>query len=124
MQIQGKITHIGEAHDVSDKLKLRDLVVTTNDEYPQDILIQFFQERCADLDSFLAGQEVMVDFRIKGKKWTNPDGVVKYFNSLNGWKVTRIGTTTAQPVSSPSEPEAVMPAAAASKKDEEDDLPF
>ena len=66
------------------------------------------QDRCELLDSFEVGQEVEIFFDLRGREWTNPQGQVKYFNTLQAWKlvseqssVTTSPTTPAQTASAP-----------------------
>jgi hypothetical protein len=87
MQIQGKIKLINPEQVVSDKFKKREIVVETADQYPQAILIQFTQDKCSILDKYAVGQEVTVHINLRGREWTAPDGVVKYFNTIEGWRI-------------------------------------
>lgn len=85
----GELTKIEEVRQVSDSFKKREFVVTDNSgKYPQTILLQVVQDRCEILDKVKVGQLVEVSFFLNGREWTNPkDGVVRYFNSLDAWKV-------------------------------------
>ena len=68
----------------------RELVVTTQEQYPQNILVEFVQDRCEILDSFQVGELVKIDINIRGREWTNKDNEVKYFNSIQGWRIEKI----------------------------------
>ena len=85
--IPGTIKLITPEQQVSDKFRKRDVVITTSEQYPQHILIQFTQDRCDLLNGLQVGQEVTVHYNLRGREWTNPQGEVKYFNSIEGWKV-------------------------------------
>lgn len=87
MEVTGKIKMINPTQVVSDKFSKREFVVTTNDMYPQDILFQLTQDKCTLLDMFKVGDKVEVSFNLRGREWTNPQGEVKYFNSLEAWKI-------------------------------------
>ena len=72
-------------------------------DYPQPLQFEMVQDRCELLDSFEVGQEVEIFFDLRGREWTNPQGQVKYFNTLQAWKlvseqssVTTSPTTPAQ----------------------------
>ena len=65
----------------------RELIVTTNEQYPQNILIEFVQDKCDTLENYKVGQGVKVSINVKGREWINPQGEAKYFNSLQGWKI-------------------------------------
>jgi hypothetical protein len=71
----------------------RDLVIITEEQYPQTIIIQFTQQRCDLLDSLQVGQIVKVYINIRGREWTNPQGETKYFNTIEGWKIEFVQTT-------------------------------
>nr|DAS52616.1 MAG TPA: Single-stranded DNA-binding protein [Caudoviricetes sp.]DAY29692.1 MAG TPA: Single-stranded DNA-binding protein [Caudoviricetes sp.] len=99
MEIQGRIKTIFATETVGQNgFQKRDLVITTDGQYPQDIIIQFTQGNCALLDNLQVGQMVKIHFNLQGREWTNPQGEVKYFNTVLGWKIELIQTTNvAQP---------------------------
>jgi hypothetical protein len=63
--------------------------VQTEDQYPQSIQLEFVQDKVDLLNAFSLGDKVSVDINIRGREWTSPDGVVKYFNTLQGWRITK-----------------------------------
>jgi hypothetical protein len=87
MEITGVIKVLKDTQEVSDKFKKRELVVTTEETYPQDILIEFSQDKCALLDKYTEGQRVEVGINIRGREWKSPAGEVKYFNTIQGWRL-------------------------------------
>lgn len=94
MEIQGRIKTIFATETVGENgFQKRDLVITTEEQYPNDILIQFTQSKCALLDTLQVGQRVKVHFNLQGREWTSPQGEVKYFNTIVGWKIELIQTT-------------------------------
>lgn len=94
MEIQGRIKTIFAPETVGQNgFQKRDLVITTNGQYPQDIIIQFTQGNCALLDNLQIGQMVKIHFNLQGREWTSPQGEVKYFNTVLGWKIELIQTT-------------------------------
>ena len=83
MNISGKVKLINETKEYgSNGFRKRELVVTTQEQYPQNILVEFVQDRCEILDSFQVGELVKIDINIRGREWTNKDNEVKYFNSM------------------------------------------
>ena len=93
MEITGKITKIMNLQVVSDRFKKREFVLSTdiNTSYPQYIIFQTTQEKCAMLDSVKVNDEVKVFFKIRGREWTNPqDNKVKYFVTLEAWRIDKI----------------------------------
>lgn len=94
MEIQGRIKQIFAPESVgANGFQKRDLVITTEEQYPNDILIQFTQQRCDLLNNLKVGQNVRVHFNLRGREWTNQQGEVKYFNTIEGWKIELIQTT-------------------------------
>jgi hypothetical protein len=80
---------------VSEKFKKREFVVTDeSSQYPQDILFQTVQDKTTLLDKFKEGQEITVHFNLKGREWTSPTGDVKYFNTLECWRIEGDAQTT------------------------------
>ena len=94
MEIQGRIKQIFPSQMIGQNgFEKRDLVIVTEEQYPQTIIIQFTQQRCDLLDSLQVGQNVKVYINIRGREWTNPQGETKYFNTIEGWKIEVIQTT-------------------------------
>ncbi len=93
IETKGIIHTIYETKHVSDKFTKREFVVETSDnpKYPQFILFQITGDKVSQLDGLNAGDEVRVDFQVRGREWRSPSGDVKYFNSLDCWKVERVG---------------------------------
>jgi hypothetical protein len=89
MEIAGKIKVINPTKEVSDTFKKREVVITTEEQYPQHISIDFIQDKCSVLDSYNVGENVKVSINVRGKEHTTKDGEVKYFNQLQGWKIER-----------------------------------
>lgn len=98
MQVQGKIKLIKETEKVSDKFKKRELVIETNDQYPQLLLIQFTQDKCSLLSLFEVGDEVNISINLRGREWTSPQGETKYFNTIEGWRIGKAGEQVTEQV--------------------------
>ena len=114
MEIQGRIKTIFATETVGQNgFQKRDVVITTDGQYPQDIIIQFTQGNCAVLDRFQVGQIVKIHFNLQGREWTSPQGEVKYFNTVVGWKIEVIQTTNVayqQPVQQAPQQPVAQPA--------------
>lgn len=73
---------------ISEKFKKREFVITDNSsQYPQQISLQLTQDKCSLIDGYKVGDEIKVHFNLRGREWTNPQGEVKFFNSLEAWKI-------------------------------------
>ncbi len=113
---------------VSPTFKKRDLVVTdNNDMYPQHIMFQLTQDKCALADQVNVGDQVKVTFNIRGREWTSPQGEVKYFNTLEAWRLEKVGTgmsAAPSPMEMPSQTSSVIENISNSSNDDDSDLPF
>jgi hypothetical protein len=124
MEILGRIKVINPEQQVSTSFKKRELVVTTEEQYPQHILVEFTQDKCEILNNYSLGEPVKVSINIRGREWLNPQGETKYFNSIQGWRIEKLATQ-AQPAGMPAMPAAqAFPPASNLNEEEPDDLPF
>lgn len=126
MEVQGKVKLIGETQTFgSNGFRKRELVVTTEEQYPQHIMIEFVQDKSDLLNNYAVGQDVKVSINLRGREWTNPQGEVKYFNSIQGWRIESLQAATAEGAAMPPVPpaEAFAPAENLNEA-EHDDLPF
>lgn len=100
IKLEGVLTVIKEMQVVGSgkKFKKRVCVLKTKEQYPQELLIEFTQNDCPMLDSYGVGEEVSIDVNLKGRKWTNTEGVDKYFNSIQGWRISYLNEKPEQPI--------------------------
>ncbi|MEE3331780.1 MAG: DUF3127 domain-containing protein [Myxococcota bacterium] len=96
-EITGRLHVISEAQQKSERFRLRQFVVELGDnpQYPQHVQFQLTGDRCENLDGFNVGDEVKLEFSLRGREWTSPQGDVKFFNSLDVWRIDRIGDPAA-----------------------------
>lgn len=88
--IKGRIIKILDTHVISEKFKKREFVISDGDDkYPQTLIFQLIQDKCEILDEYEEGEEVLVHFNLKGREWTSPKGEVKWFNSLEAWRLEK-----------------------------------
>ena len=106
MEISGKLHAIFDAQQVTERFRKREFVLALaeNPRFPQFVLFQLTGDRCENLDEFSVGDAVQVEFSLRGREWTSPQGEVKYFNSLDVWTLERerAGSTEEPPL--PEEP--------------------
>ena len=92
MEVLGKVKFIGAEQTVSASFKKREIVVTTDEQYPQHISIEFQQDNCDSLNSYVVGDDVKVSINLRGREWVSPQGETKYFNTITGWRIEKTST--------------------------------
>ncbi|NPA43064.1 MAG: DUF3127 domain-containing protein [Chlorobi bacterium] len=123
MELKGTIKHIFETQTLgASGFKKREMILLTDERYPQPVKIEFIQEKTALLDNFKPGDEVTVAFDIRGREWINPEGKTIYFTSLQGWRITPVQPAPQDDVPPPY-PEDDTPDLPFDDEGE-DDLPF
>jgi len=116
MEVLGKIKELNPKVQVSTSFVKQELVVVTDEQYPQFISINFVQDKCDLLNSYKVGDAVKVSINLRGREWVNPQGETKYFNDIQGWRIEKAEAGATQ--SAPKEP------ASLSAGVEDDNLPF
>lgn len=107
-----------EETTVSAAYTKRQLVVTTEEQYPQHIAIEFSQGKCNNqLDQLRVGQKVSVSINIGGREWINPQGEKKYFNSIKGWKVSINSDSVHVPAATTTQPQQAVQAPAQAQQE-------
>ncbi len=125
MEVQGKIKLINQEQTFGNNgFRKRELVVTTDEQYPQSIMIEFVQDKCDLLNNYAVGQDVKVSINLRGREWTNPQGEVKYFNSIQGWRIENLQTEAPNANIPPVPPMEAFEPADNLKEEDHDDLPF
>ncbi len=130
MEIKGVIKKISETVQISDRFRKREFVLeySSNPDYPQPIQLELVQDRCELLDEFKEGQEVEVHFDLRGREWTSPQGQVKYFNSLQAWRLVAENEVAKTPIQDNQDSSKSSPVQdekpAWLDNDATDDLPF
>jgi translation initiation factor IF-3 len=89
MEVVGKIKLVNAENVISEKYKKREVVVVTDEQYPQSIMIEFTQDKCDLLNLYKEGDSVKVSINLRGREWVNPDGISKYFNTIQGWRIEK-----------------------------------
>ncbi len=106
--VKGVIVNIEDY--AKGNFKSRKVTVDTKGDYPQFITVEFAQKNHAKSNFLNVGDVITAEVNISGRKWENPQGEVKYFNSLGAWKV-EVETTE------PNKPQT-------ESVEYQDDLPF
>src|SRR5687768_4762189 len=101
IETTGKLHTIFETKQVTERFQKREFVIemADNPKYPQVVLFQLTGDRCEQLDRLRVGDDVRIEFSLRGREWKSPQGEVKYFNSLDVWSIEplRAGRPERQP---------------------------
>ncbi len=123
MEVIGKIKMIGDVQTFgSNGFRKREMVLTTDEQYPQMLAIEFIQDKTDLLNSFQVGQDVKVSINLRGREWINPQGEAKYFNSIQGWRIENLAQAAPSQENLP--PVEQFQTTDDFTENEPDDLPF
>ena len=89
-EVTGRLAVKGETKSFgANGFTKREFVIETDSQYPQLIQIELIKDKCSLIDSIKIGDELTVSYNLNGRSWTNPQGEVKYFNSVQGWRIDK-----------------------------------
>ncbi len=125
MEVQGKVKLVSETQTFGNNgFRKREIVVTTEEQYPQHIMIEFIQDKCDLLDNYQVGQDVKISINLRGREWVNPQGETKYFNSIQGWRIENLQASVPPSAPAPTPPVEAFEPVTDLKEEDHDDLPF
>ncbi|WP_185864507.1 DUF3127 domain-containing protein [Blattabacterium cuenoti] len=116
MEIIGKIKKLFQIQKFDSGFKKREVVITTEEPYPQNLLIEFIQDKVDLLENLRQNDKIKIYINIRGREWTNPEGKIKYFNSIQGWKIEEISSNNNEIIGNSKK--------SSFSSDDFDDLPF
>jgi translation initiation factor IF-3 len=91
MEVTGEVVRVLEVKSTgANDFKTRSVHVKTEEQYPQVLDIQFTQGNVTLLDNIPIGKKVKITINLKGREWTNAEGVLSVFNTLQGWKIEKL----------------------------------
>ncbi len=115
LKLNGRIKVINETQSWDSGFSKREFVITTQEQYPQDVKFEAVKEKAATLDTFAVGDNVDVAFNVRGNEYNG-----KYYVNLQAWKINKVDASAPAAAPTPQMPDTVIESSA----DEEDDLPF
>tara|TARA_R110000868_G_scaffold339363_3_gene600101 strand:+ start:292 stop:669 length:378 start_codon:yes stop_codon:yes gene_type:complete len=125
MEVQGRIKMVGETQTFgTNGFRKREVVITTEEQYPQHIMVEFVQDKTDLLNNYKEGQQVKININIRGREWVNPQGETKYFNSIQGWRIEALQSEAGGDNLPPVPPADAFEPAGDLNEDDHDDLPF
>ena len=128
MELQGTIKKLTDLQTFPSGFQKRELILLTEEQYPQPISIEFLQEKGDLLNNYNEGDKVKISINIRGREWTSPQNEVKYFNSIVGWRIEKLEGGNAVDEPTAARPSSNNASSASQNTDvfaeEDDDLPF
>ncbi|MBD8017422.1 MULTISPECIES: DUF3127 domain-containing protein [Kaistella] len=129
MELQGTIKKITDVQTFASGFQKREMIILTEEQYPQPISVEFLQDKADLLNNYSEGDKVKVSINIRGREWTSPQNEVKYFNSIVGWRVEKLaeGGFENEPVQARPQQNASQSTPSAGTDvfaEDDDDLPF
>lgn len=125
MELVGTVKKIFDTQTFASGFQKRELVLLTQEQYPQPISIEFLSEKIMLLEHISEGDQVKIGINIRGREWMNPEGQVKYFNSITGWRLEKVMETSQEPIqAAPTHTATPVSNDNPFAEEEEDDLPF
>ena len=119
-QIKGILHLKHDTVQVGEKFSKREFVIrTTEDMYQQYLSLQLTNDKCGLLDGIELGSDVVVSYNLRGREWTNPQGEVKYFNTIEAWRVEKVGSNEPKEYTAPPINNSIP-----TPSEEDDDLPL
>lgn len=112
MNAKGKIKSVGNTENKSAKFSVRTFVLELEGKYPELVEFQLVNNNTVLIDPFSVGDEIEVDFNLKGREYNG-----RVYNSLQAWKITGEPKQKNEPT-----PQTEVPKG--ESKESQDDLPF
>lgn len=121
MEISGKLKETFEEQSFSSGFRKREFVITTQEQYPQDLKFELVNDRCADLNNYKKGDELNVQFDIRGNEYQG-----KYYVNLRAWRLDagKGAGASAVPNMANAPLPSTPPPTIDSMPTDDDDLPF
>jgi translation initiation factor IF-3 len=90
MEVVGVVKRVEATKVVgTNGFEIRDIIVTTEEQYPQTLAIQFVQGKVVELDKFAAGEKVKISINLRGRESNNKEGQPVVYNTIQGWKIDK-----------------------------------
>ncbi len=117
MELTGTVSKVMDAQQITPTFTKREMVLTTEEQYPQTILVEFTQDKTGLLDNIKSGDKVTVSINIRGREWKSPQGDIRYFTSIQGWRISAAGAGGMDEM-------PPMEEYSSTSSNDDDDLPF
>jgi len=92
LQLEGTIKLVNDLQSFDSGFSKREFVITTAEQYPQDVKLEFVKDKCSLLDMFPSGTKAKVSFNVRGNEHNG-----KYYVNLQAWKIEKVGESAQKP---------------------------
>jgi hypothetical protein len=92
-EVQGVIHSIGETQAFGQNgFTKREFVIKLSGEgenpaYPSYVALELLKDKCALMDQYQLGQEIIAHFNLSGRLWAAQGKPEKCFTSLQAWRI-------------------------------------
>lgn len=133
-EVQGIIHSIGATTEYGNNgFTKREFVIKLSGEgenaaYPNHVALELIKDKCAQMDSYHVGDEIIAHFNLSGRLWSGNGKPEKCFTSLQAWRVEPLSANTGANASAggpaPTAPYSANDFAADGGSQDFDDIPF
>ena len=126
-ELTGKLKAVMDVQTFNSGFTKREFVVTTEEQYPQDIKFELIKDKTSLVDAFKPNDSIKVSFNVRGNEYNG-----KYYVNLQAWRLEKDAAGNGTPIPPPLDPMAEpvtstsTPPSNSGTIDDigEDDLPF
>jgi single-stranded DNA-binding protein len=121
VEITGKIKVIFDEQTFNSGFKKKEFVVTTQEQYPQDLKLELIQDKTTLIDGLNQGDEITAQVNLRGNEYNG-----RYYVNLQAWRIEKASGSSegAAPEATPPQNNAPLPEEPNGFDDQDDDLPF
>lgn len=87
--LKGTIKAMYATEQITQTFSKKEIVVETQETYPQCILLQFTNGNIDKLDHINVGDNVEVKYNLRGRGYEK-NGETRYFNTIEGWDIKKV----------------------------------
>jgi len=84
-EIEGVVKVVEDMQTFDSGFTKREFVVTTEEDYPQDVKLECVKDRCSLLDNVSVGDRVMAAFNLRGNEYNG-----RYYVNLQAWRLSKL----------------------------------
>ena len=102
LKISGKLKLLFETQSWDSGFSKREFVITTQEQYPQDVKFECIKDKISMLDGLNPGDDLTVSFNVRGNEYND-----KYYVNLQAWRIEASATQENTPPA-PAPPDTVQ----------------